>query len=101
MDETDEVIIELLKVYKPEVFDPFIRGLISRAIKISSQLEPQVKPANGGQYKPDIKTIWAMKEIKIGDSKIKIVADTQVPKDEFWCVDENNDIQKFRMIDLP
>lgn len=78
---------------------------ICQIMELERQIEElkskQIKPANGGQYKPDIKTIWGVKEIKIGDAKIKLVVDTQVPKDEFWCIDDNNDIQKFRMINLP
>src|SRR3990167_495639 len=97
----EKIIIKLfeehfgINQYSPAEIESFARAVIGG---LSLPVEAKVSQENDGRYKADIKTIWAVKEIKIGDSKIKIVADTQVPKDEFWLIDENNDIQKFRMI---
>ena len=103
MNTKKEKLIEKLAKEIADMSDEKFEEGIKKLDKIfcnknSLPVEAKVSQENGGRYKADIKTIWAVKEIKIGDSKIKIVADTQVPKDEFWFIDENNDVQKFRMI---
>ena len=48
-------------------------------------------------YTPSLQNITDIHTIKIGDSKIKIVADTSVPRDEIWFVDYDGRTQKMRM----
>jgi len=54
-----------------------------------------------GQYRPNIDTIWEVKQIKVGSFDIKLVADSNVPRDEIWFVDEDSYIKRFKVIPTP
>ena len=54
-----------------------------------------------GKYIPDLKNIWEVKEIKLSNTKIKMVTDFTIPNDEIWFVDTDGDTQKFKMFQTP
>ena len=50
------------------------------------------------QYTPNLENILEVKEIKIANTRIKVVADLTIPRNEIWFTDTDGHIQKFKMI---
>ena len=56
---------------------------------------------NGGQYIPNLKNIWQVRQIKCGNDNITMIVDTTTPNDEIWFVDADGHTQKFKMTQTP
>lgn len=54
-----------------------------------------------GQYIPNLKNIWQVRQIRCGNDNITMVADFTIPNDEIWFVDTDGHTQKFKMVQTP